>query len=886
MIEASVKRPIKSYQDFYSISAMKLKDILTNMFTIIGSLCLLISLCSNAEGMKNPAAVYCEEMGYKYELKITTKGEGGVCIINEKEFDAWEFLEGKAGKEYSYCEKNGYAIIAERDEKNPYSKYCAVCISRQTKENTKAKAESTRIKMIDLMKLNEKIDSQEYVYANDIINENEKKRNLLTTRRPVNTEELPNHFDWREKDSKNWMTPVKDQRSSGVCIIFAEIGLVEAKIKIETNNPDSNPDLSEQQIYSCPGGYGYVHGSFLRYIKDKGVVDEECFPYANAQIPCDLCENYRDKLTRIIDYYAIGDSSWNDIDSTTWIRRINTTKKTLIEKGPLYTTFYMSGYFDENNIYKCDEFDNKHAGVIVGYRDTGDVHTSYWILKNSWGANWNGDGYFKMGWDMEYPGYEGIYSAQCRLDRPTAVTAINKYEKYGDINNSGTIDLEDAVLTLQILCNMDINNDNVTIDADINDDGKIGLEEEAYILKKISKDQSDLLIDSDNDGIYYEQDNCPNTYNPGQEDSDGDKIGDACEHLYLTAPIPDTGQTNCYNNSEESPCPPKGDAFYGQDASYNINPPSYTKLDTSGNPVQHTATEWAMVQDNVTGLIWEIKNQKGGGQDYNNPHDADNKYTWYDSTPETNRGNEGTPGDGNDTEDFINALNEATFGGFNDWRLPTQKELQSIVDYSKHKPTVNTDYFSNIIAHKYWSSSTNTDDKSRAGAMSFYGGSSLTEKKSAMWYVRAVRGKPPDPGGSLIVNGDGTVTDITTGLMWQQDTAHDGLIGMTWQDALSYCEDLTLGNYNDWRLPTVSELLSIINLVKHNFAIHTKYFPNTEIVTYYWTSTTSGNLVVNGDGTMSYFDRAWTASFRLGTSGSGSRKWKKYFMRAVRGASN
>ena len=58
-----------------------------------------------------------------------------------------------------------------------------------------------------------------------------------------------------------------------------------------------------------------------------------------------------------------------------------------------------------------------------------------------------------------------------------------------------------------------------------------------------------------------------------------------------------------------------------------------------------TATEWVMVRDNVTGLIWEVKQNQNAVTNYDDPHDADNNYTWYDSNPETNGGNAGTPGD-------------------------------------------------------------------------------------------------------------------------------------------------------------------------------------------------------------------------------------------------
>ena len=51
----------------------------------------------------------------------------------------------------------------------------------------------------------------------------------------------------------------------------------------------------------------------------------------------------------------------------------------------------------------------------------------------------------------------------------------------------------------------------------------------------------------------------------------------------LAGPVPDTGQTKCYDNSGEIPCPQPGEPFHGQDAQYNINPQSYTKLNANGN---------------------------------------------------------------------------------------------------------------------------------------------------------------------------------------------------------------------------------------------------------------------------------------------------------------
>ncbi|MFC1888962.1 DUF1566 domain-containing protein [Thermodesulfobacteriota bacterium] len=88
-------------------------------------------------------------------------------------------------------------------------------------------------------------------------------------------------------------------------------------------------------------------------------------------------------------------------------------------------------------------------------------------------------------------------------------------------------------------------------------------------------------------------------------------------------------------------------------------------------------------------------------------------------------------------------------------------------------------------------------------------------------------------------NGDGTVTDITTGLMWQQeddDTERD------WDDAIAYCDGLDLAGHVDWRLPDIHELWSIVDLERILPAIDETYFPGTlkenEIDSLYWSSST------------------------------------------------
>lgn len=84
--------------------------------------------------------------------------------------------------------------------------------------------------------------------------------------------------------------------------------------------------------------------------------------------------------------------------------------------------------------------------------------------------------------------------------------------------------------------------------------------------------------------------------------------------VVLAGPVPDTGQTKCYDNSGEITWPQLGESFYWQDVQYAINQPSYTKPDASRNDLSDDATSRVMVRDNVTGLIREAKTDDGSIQ--------------------------------------------------------------------------------------------------------------------------------------------------------------------------------------------------------------------------------------------------------------------------------
>jgi len=352
---------------------------------------------------------------------------------------------------------------------------------------------------------------------------------------------------------------------------------------------------------------------------------------------------------------------------------------------------------------------------------------------------------------------------------------------------------------------------------------------------------------------------------------------------------PDTGQEKCYNNEKEIPCPASGEPFYGQDAQYQGPERSYTKLGYGGVELSDSATfadGWIMTRDNVTGLVWEIKTDDGS------IHDKDNKYTWCDTNPDTNGGYEGDCDLNANMEDFISSFNFTNFGGYNDWRVPTIKELASLINYNivGPGPKINTFFFPYTITGDggYWSSTTAAKTNYGAWVVFFSRGVFAYYVKSENFsrHIFVVRGgKQREVNSHFIDNHDGTITDQTTGLMWQKCSmgqqwnnvtgACDGQAhANTWQGALQECEELSLAGYDDWRLPDTNDLLSIMDFSREEPCIDTTYFPHTESANYMPSTPVSGcNECVP------------SVYFRYGGTDYGYKTTEKY-VRAVRGQAN
>ncbi len=284
----------------------------------------------------------------------------------------------------------------------------------------------------------------------------------------------------------------------------------------------------------------------------------------------------------------------------------------------------------------------------------------------------------------------------------------------------------------------------------------------------------------------------------------------------------ETGQNSCYNNSKKINCSTPGKRFYGQDAHY------------LGRSFAFQDNGDGTVTDLNSGLMWQ------------KTPDLDHKATYADAV-----------------------AGAATFNlaGYDDWRLPAIKELYSLIDFNGSSiaeiPYIDTNYFDfrfgdtstgeRLIDAQYWSS-TEYVGTVFGGMAAVFGvnfadgrikGYGLTGRrgKSMTQFVRYVRGNSGYGVNKFVDNSDGTISDLTTGLMWQKA---DSSATMNWEQALDYAENLEYSGYDDWRLPNAKELQSIVDYTRAPDARKRTQrgpaidpiFDISETESWFWTGTT------------------------------------------------
>ena len=276
--------------------------------------------------------------------------------------------------------------------------------------------------------------------------------------------------------------------------------------------------------------------------------------------------------------------------------------------------------------------------------------------------------------------------------------------------------------------------------------------------------------------------------------------------------LPDTGQTLDATRT------------HGEDSDYTIHPPAFRD---NGD---------GTVLDRITGLVWQ---KVDGGE-----------MTW-----EKARG----------------YAEGVALGGHDDWRLPTAQELFCLMDHGRHEPALDVTVFQRTSAQYWWTSEPRADDPERIWAANSGGGIGPHPKSETLsaggnkhFHVRCVRGLWGNVRSlGLVNNGDGTVTDGSTGLIWQEAE----IAAVAWEDALLHAESLTLGGHNDWRLPNIKELFSLVDVNRSSPAIDRGAFAGS-LSARYWSSTSEANrssrawVVETRYGTVEYVEKTGTAAVR------------------------
>lgn len=162
----------------------------------------------------------------------------------------------------------------------------------------------------------------------------------------------------------------------------------------------------------------------------------------------------------------------------------------------------------------------------------------------------------------------------------------------------------------------------------------------------------------------------------------------------------------------------------------------FVKINQNGASISKDSKQWQCVLDKKTQLMWEVKTPKKGLQS------NQNTYTWFDGSSGVENGEFSHHchwGRNCNTQAYVNAINEKQLCGFNNWRLPSAKELKTLLLYKDDNPLINSHFFPHTQSRLYWSQDTDSKQTGVAIDVPFFYGGTSGSAKSFDSYIRAVR---------------------------------------------------------------------------------------------------------------------------------------------------
>lgn len=212
------------------------------------------------------------------------------------------------------------------------------------------------------------------------------KPNIQGILAQLSDDPIPDSFDWRGSGA---VLEVKDQGSCGSCWSFSVTGALEG-LNFLANNVTL--PLSEQELVDCTALYGNAgcNGGNMqygfKYVKSKGISSEAAYPYAGVDESCR--RNASNIVFKIKGFQTVS----KDDDSL---------RRAIATVGPISIAMQAT---ENLQLYKggvlgdpsCSNWVGaiNHGVLAVGYGQENDQH--YWIVKNSWGASWGEEGFFRI----------------------------------------------------------------------------------------------------------------------------------------------------------------------------------------------------------------------------------------------------------------------------------------------------------------------------------------------------------------------------------------------------------------------------------------------------------------------------------------------------------
>eukprot|EP00927_Polykrikos_kofoidii_P056270 TRINITY_DN5041_c0_g1_i1.p1 TRINITY_DN5041_c0_g1~~TRINITY_DN5041_c0_g1_i1.p1 ORF type:complete len:599 (-),score=80.66 TRINITY_DN5041_c0_g1_i1:159-1844(-) len=249
------------------------------------------------------------------------------------------------------------------------------------------------------------------------------RKQLQAFSRPVDAEltlaekELPKTFDWRNaRGGRNFLEPVMDQASCGSCYVVSTMRMLTARHRIATNDTSAEPWSISFPLHcseynqGCKGGYGFLAS---KWSEDVGLLPASCAPYDTEGTCHSQCDPRSLKRRfRAANHHLVGGFYGNGGPAS--------MMRELYENGPLVVSFepsddfmmYAGGVFTQSrqgvlaplkkSHVEWEKVD--HAVLLVGWGE--ELGQKFWMVQNSWGAEWGEGGFFRIARGINDSGVE------------------------------------------------------------------------------------------------------------------------------------------------------------------------------------------------------------------------------------------------------------------------------------------------------------------------------------------------------------------------------------------------------------------------------------------------------------------------------------------------